>query len=140
MKRLMIPIVMLSAVLAAVTPAFAQSKDFAGSWVFDAEKSGSKDGPPMIVVTLTDKELTARLGSETARLMTFRLDGTEMTTAEGAKTTAVWKGSKLAATVVMPDRSPETVTMSREGAWLVMEGTSHDHGPMKLYFKKAPAK
>ena len=139
MKRLMMPIVMFATVLAAA-PASAQSKDFAGSWVLDAEKSGSKDGPPMLIVTMTYTELTARLGSDTARLMTFKLDGTEMTLAEGARTKAVWKGSKLAATVMLPDRSPETVTISRDGAWLVMEGSSQDHGPMTLYFKKAPAK
>jgi len=139
MKRLIIPIVMFATVLAAATPAFAQSKDFAGSWVLDAEKSGSKDGPPMIIVTMTANEFTARLGSNDARLMTFKLDGTEMALAEGVKTKAVWKGSKLAATVES-DRGPETVTISRDGAWLVMEGGSKDHGPMKLYFKKAPAK
>ena len=139
MKRLILPIVMLATVLAAATSAFAQSKDFAGSWVLDAEKSGSKDGPPMIVVTMTDNQFTARLGSNDARLMTFKLDGTEMTLSEGVKTKAVWKGSKLAATVES-DRGPETITISRDGAWLVMEGSHPEHGPMKLYFKKAPAK
>ena len=139
MKRLILPIVMLATVLAAATSAFAQSKDFAGSWVLDAEKSGSKDGPPMIVVTMTDNQFTARLGSNDARLMTFKLDGTEMTLAEGVKTKAVWKGNKLSATVES-DRGPETITISRDGAWLVMEGAHPEHGPMKLYFKKAPAK
>ena len=139
MKRLIVPIVMFATVLAAATPAFAQSKDFAGSWVLDAEKSGSKEGPPMIILTLTDKEFTARMGNEKARLMTFNLDGSETTLAEGVKTKVAWKGSKLAATVVT-ERGPETLTISRDGAWLVMEGAHPEHGPMKLYFKKAPAK
>lgn len=139
MKRLMMPIVMFATVLAAATPAYAQSKDFAGSWVLDAEKSGSKEGPPMIIVTLTEKEFTARLGNETARLMTFKLDGTETTLSEGVKTKAAWNGSKLAATVVS-ERGPETLMISRDGAWLVMEGSHPERGPMKLYFKKAPAK
>ena len=140
MKRLMSPLVMSALVRAAVIPVLAQSRDFAGSWVLDADKSGSKDGPPMIVLTLSDKEFTARLGNETARLMTFKLDGTETVLAEGAaKTKAAWNGNKLAATVVT-DRGPETITISRDGAWLVMEGSHPEHGPMKLYFKKAPAK
>lgn len=141
MKRLMIPVVILAAILAAAMPAFAQSKDLAGWWVLDVEKSGTKDGPPMVVITQSDKELTARLGSETARLMTFKLDGTETTLAEGpAKTKAAWKGSRLEATVTMPDRGPETVTLSRDGAWLVIEANPREHGPTKLYFKKDPAK
>ena len=139
MKRLILPIVMFATVLAAATPAFAQSKDIAGSWMLDAEKSGKTDGPPAIVLTLTDKEFTARLGGEKARLMTFKLDGTETVLAEGFKTKAVWKGNKLDATVVS-ERGPETVTFSRDGAWLVMEGSHAEHGPMKFYFKKAPAK
>jgi hypothetical protein len=139
MKRLMMPIVMVAIALAAAIPAFAQSKDFAGSWVLDAEKSGSKEGPPMIIVTMTDNEFTARLGSNDARLMTFKLDGTETTLPEGVKTRAVWKGSKLAVTVES-DRGPETLTISRDGAWLVMEGSHPERGPMKLYFKKAPVK
>ena len=139
MKRLTLPIVMFATVLAAATPAFAQGKDFAGSWVLDAEKSGKTDGPPAIVLTLSDKEFTARLGGEKARLMTFKLDGSETALTEGVKTKAAWKGSKLDATVVTPN-GPETVSFSRDGAWLVMEGSSKEHGPMKFYFKKAPAK
>ena len=140
MKRLMLPIVMVATVLAAATPAFAQSKEFAGSWLLDADKSGSKDGPPMVVVTMTEKEFTARLGSETARLMTFKLDGTEMAISEGIKTKAAWNGNKLAVTVVSAERGPETLTISREGSWLLIEGSHPERGPMKLYFKKAPAK
>ena len=139
MKRLMMSIAMVAIVVGAATPALAQSKDFAGSWVLDADKSSTKDGPPMIVVTMSDKEFTARLGSDSARLMTFKLDGTETTLTEGVKTKAAWSGNKLAATVVT-ERGPETITISRDGAWLVMEGSHPEHGPMKFYFKKAPAK
>ena len=139
MKRLILPIVMFATVLAAATPAFAQGKDLAGSWMLDAEKSGKSDGPPAIVLTLTDKEFTARLGGEKARVMTFKLDGTETALAEGVKTKAAWKGNRLDATVTTPN-GPETVSFSRDGAWLVMEGSHPEHGPMKFYFKKAPAK
>jgi hypothetical protein len=92
----------------------------------------------MVVITMTDKEFTARLGSEKAQPMIFKLDGTETELKErGAKTKAVWNGSKLNATVTS-EHGPETVVFSRDGAWLVMEGSSKQHGPMKLYFKKAP--
>lgn len=141
MKRLMTSIAVFVAVAAAATPAFGQSKDLAGSWVLDAEKSATKDGPPKIVLTLTDKEFTARLGGDTARLMTFKLDGTETTMAEGsAKTSAMWKGNKLEATVTVVERGPETVTFSRDGIWLAVEVKSEGPGPKKLYFKKEPAK
>jgi hypothetical protein len=141
MRRLIMSIAMLIGVVTIATPAFAQSKDLAGSWVLDAEKSATKDGPPKIVLTLTDKEFTAKFGGDTARLMTFKLDGTETAMAEGAaKTKAVWKGNKLEATVTMPDREPESVTFSRDGLWLMVEVSSHGPGPTKLYFKKDPAK
>jgi hypothetical protein len=139
MKRLILPIV-TAVVCAIATPAFAQSKDFAGSWTLDVEKSGTKDGPGSMVFTVTDKELTARAGSEKAPMMTFALDGTERTLKEGVKTKAAWRGNKLDATVVNEKGIAETVTISRDGAWLVMETTSHNGGPLKLFFKKTPAK
>ena len=140
MQRLITSLAMIIAVAAAATPAFAQSRDLAGSWVLDAEKSGTKDGPPMVVLTLTAKEFTARLGGETARLMTFKLDGTETTLADGAgKTKAEWKGNKLDATVTI-ETGPQTATFSRDGVWLVMEGNSPQRGQVKLYYRKAPAK
>lgn len=140
MKRLILPLVL--AVIGA-TPALvlAQSKDFAGSWTLDVEKSGTKDGPPTMVFTQTDKELTAKAGHEKAPLMTFALDGSEKTMPEGGKTKAVWRGTKLDAIVTSPAGVAETVTISRDGAWLLMEVTSRQSGtPMKLYFKKTPAK
>jgi hypothetical protein len=139
MKRLIVPMVIFVTALATASTAFAQSKDLAGSWVLDVEKSGKKDGPPMVVITLTDKEFAARLGGPTARLMTFKLDGTETTLTEGVKAKAAWKGNKLEATITGPTEGPESVLFSRDGAWLVMEGSSKEHGPMKFYFKKAPS-
>jgi hypothetical protein len=35
------------------------------------------------------------------------------------------------------NEGPETVVFSRDGAWLVMEGNSKQHGPMKFYFRKS---
>ena len=135
-------------ILATAQTAFAQGRDFAGAWALDAEKSGTKDGPPQIFITQTAKEFTARFGGEKAEAMPFNLDGTEREVKErGATTKAAWKGDKLEATVKMPPpagaqeggRPPETITFSRDGAWLVIEAKM-ERGPMKLYFKKAPAK
>jgi hypothetical protein len=140
MKRLILPLI-TALVCAVAVPLSAQSKDFAGSWTFDPEKSGTKDGPPTMVFTQTDKELTAKAGHEKAPLMTFPLDGTEAVLKEGGKSKAVWRGNKLDAIVTSPKGVAETVTISREGAWLVMETTRRQDGaPMKLYFKKTPSK
>ena len=138
MKRLVMLFAMLAAV-AATAPVWAQSKDLAGSWVLDAEKTGSSEGPKMVVITLTATEFTARMGSETAPAMAFKLDGTETALKDGGKTKAAWRGDKLDATLTN-ERGPETVTLSRDGAWLVVESTRGQRGPMKLYFKKAPSK
>ena len=135
-------------IVAATQAVSAQGRDFAGSWTLDVEKSGSKDGPPVVVITQTAKEFTARFGGEKAQLMPFNLDGTERTIKErGATTRAVWNGDKLEASVKMPTEAgregnpgPEVVTFSREGAWLVLEAKGTSHAPQKLYFKKAPAK
>jgi hypothetical protein len=74
--------------------------------------------------------------------MTFKLDGTEGIVKNGetirARTKAAWKGNKLEATLIPEGRNPETVTFSRDGAWLVVEAPTTEKGPMKLYFKKAP--
>lgn len=139
MKRLMLPFI-TAVVCAIATPASAQSKDFAGSWTLDVEKSGTKDGPSTMVLTMTDKELNARAGHPNAPAMTFALDGTETVMKNGAKTKAVWKGHKLDASVVDHNGVAETITISRDGAWLVMETTSRQGGALKLYFKKTPAK
>ena len=136
MKRLIVPIVTIVAVLAAPLT-FAQSRDLAGKWVLDVEKSGSKDGPPVVVITLTDKEFTVRMGADTAPVMTFKLDGTE-TAHKAGKTKAAWKGARLEATLSTETRS-ETLSFSRDGSWLVVESLTSDVGPKRLFFKKAPA-
>lgn len=140
MKRLILPFVIAAAVCAISAPVSAQSKDLAGSWTLDVEKSGTKEGPPMFIITLSDKEFTARAGDPKAPMMTFKLDGTETDLQGGGKTKAAWHGNKLEATVTNPKGNGDTISFSRDGAWLVMEGTSPQHGPMKLYFKKTPAK
>jgi hypothetical protein len=139
MKRLIIAIVALAAVFGGPIMS-GQGKDLAGTWLLDAEKSATKDGPPVVILLLSEKEFTARFGNEKAKAMTFSLDGTERVMPDGHKTKAAWKGSRLEATVTPPDRGPETVTFSRDGNWLVVEPNSKEHGPQKLYFKKAPAK
>ena len=141
MKKLFVWSLVFAAVLAAGQNTFAQSKDLGGAWVLDAEKSGKKDGPPAIWITLTVSEFVAKMGSETSPTFTFKLDGTETPMPRGGgKARAKWEGNKLAATVVSPTGNADTLTFSRDGAWLVMEGDSKEHGPMKFYFKKAPAK
>jgi hypothetical protein len=139
MTRLILSLI-LAGVCAAAAPVAAQSRDFAGSWTLDVDKSGTKDGPATMVFTMTDKVLTARAGHPDAPLMSFPLDGTETTMKNGAKTKAIWRGSKLDAMVTSDQGVAETVTISRDGAWLVMETTSRQGGPLKLYFKPTPAK
>jgi hypothetical protein len=139
MKRLIVPLV-TAMVCALATPASAQSKDFAGSWTLDVEKSGTKDGPATMVFTQTDKEFTAKAGHESAPLMTFALDGTERTLKNGARTKAAWRAAKLDVTVISDQGVSETLTISRDGDWLVMETTSRRGGPLKLFFRKTPAK
>ena len=135
MKRLVVLILMLAGLMSGL--ASAQSRDLAGSWTLDVEKSKSKEGPQAVVITLTDKEFTARLGGPQARLMTFRTDGTETDVSQGIKGRASWNGNKLDATVIKPS-GPDTVTFSRDGAWLVVEAKGED-GPMKFFFKKTPS-
>ena len=141
--------VMSSAVVAAAATTFAQGRDFAGSWTLDADKSNTKNAPPLVVITMTDKEFTARFTTDTSRTMSFNLDGTERFIKEqGATTKAIWKGDKLVASVKMPKPGsddegkpgPDSVTFSREGAWLVLEATMPEQGTTKLYFKKASVK
>jgi len=147
MKRLIRSLGIAAAICATAFPTFAQSKDLAGSWTLDVEKSGTKEGPAGLVITLTDKEMNvtpnvpaARAGDSKAPTMTFKLDGTETEMQGGMKTKASWHGSKLEATVINPKGTGDTISFSRDGAWLVMEGNSPQHGPMKLFFKKTPAK
>jgi hypothetical protein len=140
MKQLILPLVIAAAVGVTAASAASQSKDLSGSWTLDVEKSGTKNGPSILVLTLTDKELTARPGDEKAPAMIFKLDGTETAMKDGAKTRASWNGNKLDATVISPHGVAETISFSRDGEWLVMQGVSKKDGPMKLYFKKTPAK
>jgi hypothetical protein len=139
MKRLIVSMTVIAIALSGAT-ALAQSKDLAGTWLLDVEKSGRKDGPQTIVLTLTEKEFTGRVGGPTAPPFTFKLDGTESTMKDGAKTRAAWKANKLEATVISAQGAAETITFSRDGAWLVMEGKSPEHGVMKFFFKKDPGK
>jgi hypothetical protein len=140
MKKLFVLFVGFAALLTATTTTFAQSKDLSGSWVLDVEKSGKKEGPPMVAITLSAAEFVAKVGSEKAPPLTFKLDGTETPAEKGGKTKAAWNGNKLDATFISKDGNAETITFSRDGAWLVMEGQSKERGPMKFYFKKADGK
>ena len=140
MKKLFVLFVGLAAVLTATPSAFAQSKDLSGSWVLDAEKTGKQEGPTSIAITLTAAEFIAKVGSEKAPAITFKLDGTETPLEKGGKTKAAWNGNKLDATLIGRDGNPETISFSRDGAWLVMEAKSKEGGATKFYFKKASAK
>lgn len=135
MKRLIVLILLILVGLMAGPASAVQSRDIAGSWVLDVEKTGSKEGPPGVIITLAGTDLTARLGGEKARLMTFKTDGTETDVSQGVRGKAVWKGNRLEATVIVPS-GPETVTFSRDGAWLLVEAST-EKGPMKFYFKRA---
>lgn len=134
------PIVFLLMIVVGLLagPMSAQSKELAGSWVLDVEKSGTKEGPPAIVLALTDKEFTARLGSAQAPPMTFRTDGIESEIAPGRRGKASWKGNKLEATL-MKDSGPESVMFSRDGAWLVVEARDENGQVKPFFFKKAPS-
>ena len=140
MKKLFVLFVGFALVLTATTVTFAQGKDLSGSWVLDVEKTGKKEGPPMVAITLTPAEFVATVGSATAKPLTFKLDGTETPADMGGKTKAAWKGDRLDATFISRDGNAETITFFRDGAWLVMEGQSKERGSMKLYFKKAAGK
>ena len=121
------------------TAVLAQGREFSGSWVLDVEKSGSKQGPPVMTVVLTAKEFKVTMGAgERVETIVLKTDGTETDIDHGNKGKAEWKGDKLVATIIS-SHGPSSVTFSREGAWLVQEGQS-GRGPAKLYFKKAPAK
>ena len=135
MKRLIVFILLILVGLMA-GPAGAQNRDLTGTWTLDVEKSGSKDGPPSVIITLTAAEFTARLGGPNARLMTFKTDGTETDVSQGVKGKAVWTGNRIEVTLLLPS-GPETVKFSRDGAWLVVE-PSVDKGPNKFFFKREP--
>ena len=139
-KRLIVTLAAIAVMCAGAATTFAQSKDLGGTWVLDVDKSGRSDGPQSIVLTLTEKEFTGRMGGGTAPAFVFKLDGTETTQKDGAKTSASWKGNKLQATVTSAQGAHETITFFRDGAWLVMEGVNPEKGAMKFFFKKDPGK
>jgi hypothetical protein len=114
----------------------AQTPNLAGTWIMDPEKSGTKDGPPMIMLTQTETELSIRVGSETGRLMRFALDGKEREFSPGAKTRAIWKDGKLETTTITVERGTERINIFRDGLWLVAEVFHPETGPRKWYFKK----
>ena len=122
------------------TAVFAQGREFNGSWVLDAAKTGSTQGPPAVTIVLTAKEFKLTISAgERVQTIVLKTDGTETDVDHGDKGKAEWKGDKLVATITS-SRGPSSVTFSREGAWLVQEGEGGGRAPAKLYFKKAPAK
>ncbi len=141
MKRL----VMLVMVVAAATTVmsgtvFAQGKDIAGSWVLDATKSGSPNGPPTLAIALTAKSVSVGMGAGAGQTITLPLDGAETELEHGMKGKAVWNKSTLEITTTDPShKEPQTISFSRSEEWLVMAGKS-PKGPMQLFFKKAPPK
>jgi VCBS repeat-containing protein len=137
MKRLALVFAML--MMSAVFVQGQAKPQLSGKWAFDAEKSGTKNGPPLMTIEQTDKDFRVTMGDGTrTETVAFKLDGTETELSHGGKGRVAWKGTKLEATIIS-ERGPSSVLFSREGEWLVQEGTSA-RGAMKLYFKKAPAK
>jgi hypothetical protein len=138
-RRVMVTLAMAVAFGAAATLAQNkdQSKDLAGTWTIDAARSGTED-PPVVVLTMTATDFTAKFGAGQTAVTPFKLDGTETTLPNGSKTKAVWRGAKLEATVTTP-RGDDTISFSRDGAWLVLD-LNTPRGPKTLYFKKATAK
>lgn len=128
---------MIIAAWLIATPVLAQTRDLGGTWILDAEKSGTKEGPPVVILTQTDKELTLKAGGEAARLVKYTLDGAEHEFTPGVKTKAVWKGAKLETTLTTVERGVEQITLSREGAWLLAEVKHPERGVMKIYFKRS---
>jgi hypothetical protein len=145
--------VLFTVAMAATT--FAQGKDLAGTWNFDAAKTGplkeepapkgeaapagsrraGPGGPGKVVITQTDKTISIAMGSESNALV-FNLDGSESNLAHDGKGKIAWKGDKLEATIITP-RGPQTAAFYRQGAWLVMEAQGGER--QKLYFAKAAA-
>jgi hypothetical protein len=118
--------------------ALAQAIDLTGTWIMDAERSGTKEGPAVVTLAQTDKELTFKVGSgENAPVMKYALDGTEHEFKPGVKTTAIWKGSKLHTTLVTTERGSESIVLSRDGEWLAAEVSHPEAGLRTWYFKRA---
>lgn len=136
MKRL---VLLLAAMTVLTMTTFAQGRDLAGSWVFDATKTGKADGPPALTIGLTATAVSVAFGDGAGRTVTFPMDGTEATLDKGVKGKAGWNRDTLEVTTVVPSKDPQVLSFSRSGEWLVMAGKTPE-GPMTLYFKKAPPK
>ena len=78
MKRLTMTIVAVTTILVLTPAVAAQSRDLAGSWVLDTDKTGKAEGPTRVILTLTDKEFVAKIGRDSLQTYTFKLDGTEL--------------------------------------------------------------
>jgi len=69
--------------------------------------------------------------------LTARKHRSTETQVNNQRRTATWRGNQLDLTVVNA-RGPMTITLSREGAWLVQETANGREGTRtKLYYKKA---
>ena len=136
MMRTMVQVWVIVLVAALPVLVSAQGRDLAGTWALDTEKSGRSDGPPLVVITQTASEVTLRLGRESARLIPFKLDGSETTLPGGEKSRAKWIRDRFEATLASDHGEDRTFTFSREGSWLVLEA-DRGHGPEKHYLKKA---
>lgn len=136
-NRILFKSSVIVAVWLIAAPAFAQTKDLAGTWMMDVEKSGTKEGPPIVILTQSDKEVTLRAGGEKGRLVTYTLDGVEREFIPGVKTKAVWKGTKLETTMTTVERGVEQIVLSRDGVWLVAEVMHPELGLKKWYFKRS---
>ena len=114
----------------------AQSKDFSGTWVPDATKSGDTHHAPTLVITMDTKTISLRPVDEKHALV-FNLDGSETTQPLGARGKAAWRGSKLELTLITP-RGPQSMTWSRDGDWLVQESQGRS-GAVTVFFKRQSA-
>jgi len=133
MKRLTIGSIALVLTIGATLA--AQSKDFNGTWVLDPAKS-TNQGPPKFTIVMDAKTFTLKPDEASAPEVVFSLDGKE-TQVGNQRRTAAWRGNQLDLTVIGA-RGPMTITLSREGAWLVQEAPNgRDGARTKLYYKKS---
>ena len=136
-NRILFKLSVIIVVWLIASPAVAQIRDLSGTWVMDAEKSGTKEGPPVVILTQTEKEVTLRAGGEKGRLVTYTLDGVEREFSPGVKTKAAWKAGKLETTMTTVERGVEQIVLSRDGIWLVAEVMHPELGLKKWYFKRS---
>ncbi len=144
---------LLTVVVALTTVTFAQGRELAGTWNFDAAKTGPmKDpagserkegaepagsrragpgGPAKVIVKQTDKTITIAMGADERNALTFNLDGTESPVMGEGKGKVAWKGDKLEVTLVNP-HGTQVLNFYRQANWLVVEpGVG-----MKMYFAR----